>query len=142
MTNQVTKAGIYSGYRFRVEMAGIVRGGFRECSGLDFDHDPIDYREGAAAGKMAGLGRKASIVLKAGLSDDAELWEWRRAAGDGRAVRKNGTIIMVNDAGEEAMSWRFTAGWPAQWIGASPDGRGGTATIETLEIVHEGLSKA
>ena len=37
----------YRSYRFRVEIDGIDRGGFRECSGLDYSQDPIDYREGA-----------------------------------------------------------------------------------------------
>jgi len=142
MTDQVRKASIYSDYRFRVEIDGIERGAFRECSGLDTTQDPIEYRGGADPGRTSWLGRRATIVLKMGISDDAELWEWRRAASDGRAVRKNGTIIMLNEAGDEAMRWRFTAGWPAQWIGASPDVRTGVAAIEMLKIVHEGLSKA
>jgi hypothetical protein len=49
---------------------------------------------------------------------------------------------MLDEAGHEAMRWRFNGGWPVRWIGASPDGRTGIAAIETLEIAHEGLSKA
>jgi phage tail-like protein len=142
MTDQVRKAGIPSDFRFRVEIDDIERGAFRECSGLDTTHDPIDYREGADAARTSGVGRRASIVLQAGISSDAELWEWRRAVKDGRAVRKNGTIIMLDEAGHEAVRWRFNGGWPVQWIGASPDVRTGIAAIERLEIAYEGLSKA
>ena len=37
----------YRSYRFKIEIDGVTRAGFRECSGLDFSHDPVDYREGA-----------------------------------------------------------------------------------------------
>ena len=36
----------YRGYRFRIEIDGIDRGGFREAWGLDATQDPIEYREG------------------------------------------------------------------------------------------------
>ena len=36
----------YRGYNFKLEIDGINRNGFRECSGLDATSDPIDYREG------------------------------------------------------------------------------------------------
>ena len=36
----------YRAYYFQVELDGINRAGFRECSGLDTSQDPIEYREG------------------------------------------------------------------------------------------------
>src|SRR2546430_10160927 len=36
----------YRSYGFLVEIDGITRAGFRECSGLDSSQDPVDYREG------------------------------------------------------------------------------------------------
>jgi phage tail-like protein len=117
-------------YRFRLEIDGFDRAGFRECSGLDFSHDPIDYREGAdplSARKQIGL-----IKLKWGLSYDKELWEWRQEVMDGRVARRNGSIILLNDAGEEKMRWDFTAGWPAKWTGPNFDATGNEVAIETL----------
>jgi phage tail-like protein len=61
---------------------------------------------------------------------------------DGKIARKNGSIILLNDAGEEKMRWNFQAGWPAKWTGPSFNAMGNEVAIETLEIVHEGLKKA
>ncbi len=62
---------------------------FAKCSGLDFSQDPIDYREGPDplnVRKLPGLIKYSNIVLKWGLSDDQELWEWRQEAIDGKVV--------------------------------------------------------
>ena len=36
----------YRAHNFLVEIDGITRAGFRECSGLDTSQDPVEYREG------------------------------------------------------------------------------------------------
>ncbi len=46
MADRDGKKDPYRSYRFRIEIGDVDRGGFRECSGLDFSHDPVDYREG------------------------------------------------------------------------------------------------
>ena len=79
----------YRSYNFLVEIDGITRAGFRECSGLDASQDPIDYREGTdalTARKLPGLVKYANITLKWGMTDDAELWDWRQE-GDRRQGR-------------------------------------------------------
>lgn len=91
---------------------------------------------------LPGLIKYASIILKWGLSDDKELWEWRQEMMDGKVARKNGAIILLNDAGEEKMRWNFTADWRAKWTGPTFNATGNEAAIETLEIVHEGLKEA
>ena len=113
MADRDGKPDPYRSYRFRVEINGVDRGGFRECSGLDFTHDPVDYREGPDplnVRKLPGLIKYSNIVLKWGLSDDKELWEWRTEAIDGKVARKSGSIILLDDAGEEKMRWNFVAG--------------------------------
>lgn len=135
----------FGSYNFRVELDGITRAGFRECSGLDSTQNPTDYREGTdplTARKLPGLNTYSNITLQWGVTDDAELWAWRKSAMDGKVQRKHGSIVLLNDAGEEKVRWNFINAWPTKWTGpdfnASQDG----VAIERLEIVHEGLSKA
>jgi len=145
MADRDGKSDPFRSYRFRIQIDGIDRGGFRECSGLDFTQDPVDYREGTDplhVRKLPGLQKFSNIVLKWGLSDDQELYDWRKQAMDGKIVRKNGSIVLLDDAGDEKVRWDFVNGWPTKWTGPSFNATASEVAVETLEIVHEGLTKA
>ncbi|NOS89435.1 MAG: phage tail protein [Methylococcaceae bacterium] len=134
----------YRVYKFKVEIDGITRGGFREASGLDSSQDPIEYREGTDplhAKKLPGLNKSSNISLKWGVSDDNELWEWRKKCIDGKVERKNGSIVLYNDAGEEKHRWNFVEAWPTKWTGPSFNATGNEVAIDAIEIAHEGITK-
>jgi phage tail-like protein len=132
----------YRVHNFVVEIDGITRAGFRECSGLDSNQDVVEYREGnepLTTRKLPGLVKNSNIVLKWGIADDKDLWEWRRRAIDGRVERKNGSIVLLDDTGAEKRRWNFRDGWPAKWVGPGFNATSNDVAIETLEIAHEGL---
>ena len=135
----------YRGYRFRLEVDGVDRGAFRECSGLDFDQSPIEYREGTDAlysRKLPGLTKYSNIVLKWGISNDFELWDWRQSALDGKIQRKNGSIVLLVDENNEVTRWNFIEGWPAKWTGPTFNATANEVAVMTLEIAHERLVRA
>ena len=135
----------YRAYNFLVEIDGITRAGFRECSGLDSASDPIEYREGneaRTARKLSGLMKFSNISLKWGISDDVELWEWHKTVADADIERKNGSIVLMDESGEEQARWNFVNGWATKWTGASFNVTGNEIAIDTLDIAHEGLVKA
>jgi phage tail-like protein len=132
----------YAGFNFLVEIDGITRAAFSECSGLSTDTDPIEYREGSediTVRKIPGLKKFANISLKRGMTTDLELWNWRKTVLDGVTVRKAGSIVLLNEAREEVLRWNFREGWPTKWEGPSLNATGNEIAIETLEIAHEGL---
>jgi len=132
----------FRSFNFRVELDGITRAGFRECSGLDASQDPIEYREGTeglTARKLPGLNKYSNISLKWGMTDDTELWDWRKKAITGKVERKNGSIVLLDESGEEKLRWNFREAWPTKWTGPSFNATGNEVAIETLEITHEGL---
>lgn len=134
----------YRGYNFRVEIDGITRAGFREASGLDSAQDPIEYREGnqeLSPRKLPGLNKYSNISLKWGISDDADFWDWRKKSVDGTVERKNGSVVLFNDAGEEKLRWNFKEAWPTKWTAPSFNATGNEVAIETIEIAHEGVEK-
>lgn len=136
----------YRGYNFKVEIDGITRAGFRECSGLDATSDPIDYREGDekvyTSRKLPGQVKYSNIVLKGGITDDHGLWDWRKKTIDGKTERKNGSIVLMNEDGEEKLRWNFVNGWPSKWSGPSFNATANEVAVESVEIVHEGVTKA
>ncbi len=132
-------------FNFKLEMDGVTKAGFQECSGLDASTDPVDYREGQEKGniarKLTGLNKHANIVLKRGVTDDHSLWDWRKKVIDGKTDRQHGSIVLCDETGEEKVRWSFVEGWPTKWTGPTFNATNNAVAIESLEIVHEGLKK-
>ncbi|VAW40748.1 hypothetical protein MNBD_CHLOROFLEXI01-374 [hydrothermal vent metagenome] len=133
----------YTGYSFRVEIDGITRAGFKDCSGLETSQEANTYREGTDRGmtmrKIPGLISYGDITLSRGISSDSELWQWRRTVMGGVPDRRNLSIVLVNDKGEDAIRWNVRNCWPTKWSGPSLDATSDEIAIETLEITHEGF---
>lgn len=135
----------YGVYNFLVEIDGITRAGFQECSGLDSGHEVGTYREGTdplGSRKLPGLASSSNITLNRGITDDDELWRWRQTVINGRVERRNMSIVLMDDAGEERLRWNIRNCWPATWTGPSFNAQSGDVAIESLEIAHEGVERA
>jgi phage tail-like protein len=133
----------YSQFNFLIEIDGVLKAGFSECSGLTSDTNVIDYREGSdkplTLRRLPGLIKYTNIVLKRGYTADTTLWQWRQNVINGQISRTTGAIILLDDARNIALTWNFTAGWPVKLEGPALNGKTSEVAIETLEICHEGI---
>lgn len=135
----------YGNFNFRVEIDGITIARFSEVSGLDSTIDVTEYREGGdntTPRKLPGMTKHSNIVLKRGLTDDAQLYDWHRDAVQGRLERKNGSIVVLDRAGEEKLRWNFFNAWPVKWDPPDFNATGNEVAVESLELAHEGLERA
>ena len=136
----------YSQFNFLIEIDGVVKGGFSECSGLTSDTNVIDYREGnekqLTTRRLPGLMKYTNIVLKRGYTADKSLWNWRQDVINGQISRTTGSIILLDDARNTALTWNFREGWPCKLEGPALNGKTSEVAIETLEICHEGIELA
>jgi len=136
----------YSQFNFLIEIDGVVKGGFSEASGLTTDTNIIEYREGAeqhgTTRKLPGLIKYNNIVLKRGWTKDKSLWAWRKKVIDGKTQRNSGSIVLLDEARNEALRWNFREGWPSKWEGPALNAKTSEVAVETLEIAHEGLELA
>ena len=141
----ITRVDPYRGYNFIVEIDGITQAGFQECGGLETSTDVVDYREGTDAPhvrKLIGLTKYVAITLKRGITDSDELFKWRQTVVDGKTERKNGSIVLLDEAGTEKLRWNFSHAWPSKWTGPALNSTGSSVAVEGMEIMHEGLAKA
>ncbi len=133
----------YPGFNFRLEVAGLSVGSFTEVSGLDADGDAIEYREGADrvnwVRKLPGLRKYPNIVLKRGITQNKELWAWYRNIANGVADRRDGTIVLMNEARQDVLRWHFRSAWPNKITGPSLNATSNEAVVESVELCHEGL---
>jgi phage tail-like protein len=136
----------YGQFNFLIEIDGVVKGGFSEASGLSTDTNMIEYREGAeqqgTTRKLPGLMKYNNIVLKRGWTKDKSLWAWRKKVIDGKTQRNAGSIVLLDEARNEALRWNFREGWPSKWEGPALNAKTSEVAVETLEICHEGLELA
>jgi phage tail-like protein len=133
-------------FNFLIEIDGVVKGGFSEASGLTTDTNIIEYREGAeqqgTTRKLPGLMKYNNIVLKRGWTKDKSLWAWRKKVIDGKTQRNSGSIVLLDEARNEALRWNFREGGPSKWEGPALNAKTSEVAVETLEIAHEGLELA
>ncbi len=135
----------YKGFRFRVEIDGIQQAAFAECSGLGSEIHVEEYREGTEPSpvrKVPGRVIYPDIVLKWGVTDSRELYDWHLAVINGNLQRKKGSIILLDDQGQPKIRWNFFDAWPSKWQGPTLNARSDDVAIESLTLTCEKQEQA
>jgi len=131
-----------SQFKFVLELDGM-KAGFSEVSGLTSKDNAGDYRDGIqvhpAERKLPGLRKSATITLKRGWTKDRALWDWYKKVIGGKTQRLSGSIVLLDNARQPVVRWKFQAGIPSKWVGPEFNAKGNEVAIETLEITHEGV---
>ena len=129
--------------RFIVEIDGVSQAGFREATIPDITSEPIEYREGNevhTVRKIPGLVKYGNINLKWGITDSKDMYDWYKAVIlDSEWERKDVSIVLLDEKGEEANRWNFTNCWPTKYNAPDTNATANEIAIEEMEIVTEGL---
>ena len=133
-------------YRFRVEIDGIQAGGFSEVFIEPTTTDVIDYREGGDRShvrKLPGLTKFGNVTLKRGVSTSLELFNWHLQVvrGEIANARRNVTIVVIDDAGQDVARFQVSAAWPTKYDPGDLNARGNEVFIESLELANEGIER-
>jgi phage tail-like protein len=138
-------------FHFQVEWGESFRIGFTEVSGLDFETEVIEYREGNSKfynkTKQPGLTKFSNITLKRGTFEgDFDYYkEWRKTyffqEGNKTAsqYRRTVTIKLLNESHEAIITWKLLNAWPSKVQSTDLKADANEVAIETMELVHEGL---
>lgn len=135
----------FRNFRFLVEIEGVQQAGFLECSGFGSTLEVIEYREGGdtpTVRKLPGKATYPDITLKWGVTLSTELYEWHRAALNGEIQRRNGSIVVQDDVGQEAVRWNFFNAWPSKYDGPDFNAKGNDVAIDTLTVSCERVERA
>jgi phage tail-like protein len=135
-------------FHFLVEWGG-TRMGFTEISGLDFETEVIEYREGSDRiynkHKQPGLTKYSDITLKRGtfLGDFEffELWKKTMMFQEGKEkFRRDIVIKLLDEEHAPIISWSVANAWPRKVQYADLKADANEIIMETMILVHEGLS--
>ena len=136
----------YAGLRFRVQLEGLEVGGFSEVSGLEAVVETTTYREGGENSyehQLPGpVAYPRHVTLRRGLTDGTEFWDWLELVGLGLVRRRNLTITLLGDDGEPALLWDCRRAFPVAWSGPELTAAAPLVAFETLELAHEGITRA
>lgn len=134
----------YRVYNFVLEVDNLPKGAFTEVGGLTAEGDAVDYREGSDlqqnVRKLVGLRKYANLTLKRGYTQDKSLWQWYTNIMNGIADRRNVTIVLMNEAREPVMRWHAENAWINKIEGPAFKASGNEIAMESVELVHEGLT--
>jgi phage tail-like protein len=134
-------------FHFMVDWGG-TRIGFTEVSGLSFETEVIEYREGSQKDyhktKMPGLTKYGNITLKRGVFlDDFEMYElWRKTMlfQEGKEkFRRDITIRLLDEEHQPIITWRLVKAWPCKVTYTDLKADANEVLIESMELVNEGI---
>lgn len=140
----------YVGYRFLVEVDGLIVGGFSEVSGLEVSVDTEDYAEGGVNAYTHTLPTRyehENLVLERGLTDATELWEWFRLATNDpprpadATPRRTVRILLQDATGAESWGWQCRDALPVAYTGPELSAADDAVAMESLELAHRGLTR-
>lgn len=131
-------------FHFQVEWGG-TKIGFTEVSGLDVETEVVEYRHGASPEyskiKMPGMQKFSNITLKRGtFASDNEFYNWWNSVKLNTIERRDITISLLNEEHEPVVTWKVKNAWPAKVQSTDLKADGNEVAIESMEIVHEGLT--
>jgi len=130
----------YKNFRFLVEVQGLQVGGFSECTGFGSAIEVVEYREGGDPSSVRKLPAKitySDITLKWGLTDSRVLYDWHLEAINGNVDRRDGSIILKDDAGQDKIRWNFFGAWMSKYDAVDLNAKGNDVAIETATITVE-----
>ena len=143
MANPGTRVDALPAFHFEVDIGGTSYP-FRTCTGLSSETKVYEVEEGGVNGyvhKLVGQTSFPNLVLRQGFCNPASpLYALYQAfiADGGSKKRFDGFVRQIGPNGTSA-KWVFKNGWIAKWTGPELDATKNEVSIESIEIVHEGL---
>ena len=118
---------------------------FQEVSGLDVQSEEIKYRHGNSKQfsviKMPGMKKYGNVTMKKGVfKGDNKFWDWLKQIELNKIKRVPVVISLLDQGGAAVMVWTLTNAWPTKISSTDLKSEGNEVAIETIEIVHEGLT--
>jgi phage tail-like protein len=129
-------------FRFHVEIGDISEAAFSECSGLQAEIQVEEYLQGGANDtvyRLPGRARFTNVTLRRGITTSDQLWSWWKEALRGRVTRKEVSIVLHNQKGDEMMRWTLSDAFPVKWVAPALRAGENIAAVEALELAYQGL---
>jgi len=144
---EAAKDGLISSF-FSLEITGKMVGAFREVTNLGSENAVVEDKSRGPDGKyiirkIPGTLKWNDITLKQGLTDNMDMWKWRKLVEEGKVndARANGSIIMYDTAGKSVARWNLVNCWPSKLSGPAGKADGNEVAVQEMTLAHEGYER-
>jgi phage tail-like protein len=141
------KDGLISSF-FSLEITGKLVGAFREVTNMGSENAVVEDKSRGPDGKyiikkIPGTLKWNDITLKQGLTDNMDMWKWRKLVEEGKVVdaRANGSIVMYDTTGKPIARWDLKNCWPSKLTGPVGKADGNEVAVQELVLTHEGYER-
>ncbi|MEH6413444.1 phage tail protein [Pseudomonas sp. CGJS7] len=122
----------------------LVAAAFSECDGLEMSMEVKTIREGGDNGRQIRLNGPASfgqLVLKRGMTDNFDLWDWFGDSLTDPRLRANAEVVIFAADGSTVRA-RFVLSRcvPVKLKAPQLNARDGQVAVEELQLAYESLT--
>jgi len=131
-------------YNFKVEISGVNAGRFQSVSGLGAEIEVVEFQDGddLILRKRPGRVRYDDVTLTKGYIVTDDLQKWWEAASQGQYDRRDISIVLNDNAGNEIRRWNLFGCWPRSWRSGPLNGASDALLFEEITFVVEKLEIA
>ena len=144
---EAAKDGLISSF-FSLEITGKMVGAFREVTNLGSENAVVEDKSRGPDGKyiirkIPGTLKWNDITLKQGITDNMDMWKWRKLVEEGKVndARANGSIVMYDTAGQAVARWNLVNCWPSKLSGPAGKADGNEIAVQEMTLAHEGYER-
>lgn len=101
-------------HAWKVEIDGVIVGGFKSVDGLESEVEIVEYRDGddPLTHKRPGKATDQRLVLERGFLASGGLRAWFEQDPKAPTERKSGSVIYLDRAGNEVLRYNLFECWP------------------------------
>lgn len=134
-------------FHFKVTFGGVGTIDFQEVSGLDTEHDVIEYRAGSwqpwSTVKQPGLRKSSDVTFKKGMFNaDSTLFDYFMSVSMNVIERQQVTIELLDETAKTLFIWTLKNAWPMKVSSTDMNAQSSEVAIEEIVLAHEGLTMA
>ena len=134
------------GHSFGLELDGVRVTMLTEVSGLGWEREVIELREGgdpdATTRRLPGRMKPGEVTLTRGLTTDLAFEQWMRDPVPAGRPRRTVSLALFDTQGRAVARYHLENAWPSKLEISPLRSAGKGITVESLTLVHEGLERA
>lgn len=150
----------FRAFKFRVKMGGIgymdiggsTVAAFSQCSGIKATNHVLRVRTGAdvrgVQGIVPAIVEYSNVTLTRGVISSNSFLDWvlncmpGYAVGPIMATRKTIDIVVLDEKGQESMTWTLHGAYPVSYELSGLDAADDGVLMESLEFAYVGLTRS